>query len=162
MTKTVSNQSFTYKLLAELLFLCITALIAYMVMKPLRDHIINFDFMEVNYFSIFLFLTYTRYIFLLRWTPFSHAAWFKLLLVFASIPILFYLTDEFYDFTRMLDEEGLEPKVNTDVYDNIFPLANYVKIEFLFFLTGAFITSVIVPIRMIISIWRVYNKKEKV
>jgi hypothetical protein len=151
-----------YKFLAEILFIIITVIIAYLLMTPVINNMINFNFIEVNYFCIILFLMYSRYIFLLKLTPFSHSPWIKLIFIFTSIPILFYLTDEFFDFTKMLDEEGIYSKVNTDSYDQVFIIGDYVKFEFLFFLIGAFITTIIIPIRMIISIYRVYNKKEGV
>ena len=151
-----------YKLLAEFLFIVITVFIAWLVMRKIDDLLPLYEFKTVNYFSIIIFLLYARYIFLLRFTPFSHSAWVKVILVFASIPMLLYLIDSFYDFSTMLDQEGIEFNVNSDSKAERFAYAEYIKNQFFFFLVGAIITCIILPIRMIISIYRVYNKKESV
>lgn len=76
-----------------------------------------------------------------------------------SIPFLLYLIDSFYDFTKMLNEEGIEFSINSDSKEERVAMAEYTKNEFFFFLVGAIITCIVMPIRMIISIYRVYNNK---
>ena len=41
-------------------------------------------------------------------------------------------------------------------------LLNYMRREYVFFGVGSVIAAVVLPFRMLISFWRVYNKSEKV
>jgi hypothetical protein len=66
--------------------------------------------------------------------------------------------DGTYDFQRMLDEEGLEPLVSSSDLEFRWNLAKYTKYQFLFFSTGSMMLMFILPVRMIISIWRFRNK----
>lgn len=158
-----STQPGRWKWLAEILFWVLAVAIALLVMRPIHDYYgNNFHYYESNYAFIVLFITYTRYLFLLRLTPFSHNLWVKFILVFASIPLMLWLVDDTYDFRRMLDEVGLEPMVKSAHLDTRLSLARYAKYEYLFFSTSAIITIILVPFRMIVSIWRVRNQKNRV
>lgn len=148
-----------YKILAEFLFIILTIFVAWLIMRKVDELLPLNPFRTVNYFSIIVFLLYTRYIFLLKFTPFSHTAWIKGILMLISIPFLLYLIDSFYDFTKMLNEEGIEFNINSDSKEERVAMAEYTKNEFFFFLVGAIITCIVMPIRMIISIYRVYNNK---
>ena len=75
---------------------------------------------------------------------------------------MLWLVDDTYDFRRMLDEVGLEPMVKSAHLDTRLSLARYAKYEYLFFSTSAIITIILVPFRMIVSIWRVRNQKNRV
>lgn len=150
-----------WKWVAEILFLLLSIALAVLVMRPIHDYYgDHFHYYVSNYAFIVLFLTYSRYLFLLKYTPFSHNMWIKLILVFASIPLMLWLVDDTYDFRRMLEEEGLEPMVQSKVLDTRMNLAKYAKYEYLFFSSSAIITIILIPFRMMISIWRVKNKKD--
>lgn len=147
------------KWVAEIIFWLMAAGISLLVMKPIHDYIgQDYEFYDVNYIFIILFLTFSRYILLLRFTPFSHNAWIKLILLFSCIPLFIYLIDGQYNFHQMLDEKGLEPIVKSQDLDFKWNIAKYTKYQFLFFSTGTIMTLVILPVRMIISIWKVRNK----
>jgi hypothetical protein len=58
-----------------------------------------------------------------------------------------------------MDEQGLQSlfeKFSALENDN---MTNYIKSETIFFGVGSIIVSAILPIRMVISIWRQYNHK---
>ncbi|MBK8700626.1 MAG: hypothetical protein IPN29_14285 [Saprospiraceae bacterium] len=152
-----------WKWFAEIVFLAIAIALAVAVMRPIHDYFgHNFDYYVSNYIFIVLFLTYSRYLFLLKYTPFSHNLWIKLIMLFASIPLLLWLVDDTYDFRRILDETGLEPLINSTNLDTKLNIAKYTKYEYLFFSTGAIITLIMLPFRMMVSIWRVKNNKNGV
>jgi hypothetical protein len=143
----------------ECLFWLGSFLVALLIMLPIHDHLQqNYPYYLVNYIFIILFLTYTRYIFLLHYAPFSHTLWIKMILIFASIPLFLWLIDDLYDFLEMLDIEGIEPLVRIENLENKYNMAKYVKYQFIFFSVGCLITIAMLPIRMIVSIWRVRNK----
>jgi hypothetical protein len=144
---------------AELFFWLIAIVIALLVMRPVHEYIEkDYEFYTINYVFIVLFLSFSRYILLLKYTPFSHNAWIKLILLFSCIPLFLFLIDGQYNFHQMLDEKGLEPIVKSQNLEFRWNIAKYTKYQFLFFSTGTIITLIIMPIRMIISIWKVRNK----
>ncbi len=143
----------------ELISWLITALVAALVMIPIHQNFGgNYAFYLTNYINIFLFLTFARYILLLKYAPFSHNSWIKLILLFSCIPLFIFLLDSQYNFLTMLDENGLEPFVLTKNIDTRWEFAKYAKYEFLFFSVGSLMTLIMLPIRMVVSIWRVRNK----
>ena len=75
---------------------------------------------------------------------------------------MLWFVDDTYDFRRMLDEVGLEPMVKSAHLDTRLSLADMLNTEYLFFSTSAIITIILVPFRMIVSIWRVRNQKNRV
>ena len=118
----------------------------------------NYPFYTANILYIIVFVTLTRYIFLLKHTVFSHTLWIKAILIFLPIPIFLYCIDSMYDFQRFLDEEGLISIMDKLTAEKQSNLSKYIKYEKLFFGAGAIITLIMLPIRMIISIWRVKNR----
>ena len=143
----------------EALWWVITAVIVALLMAPIFTNLgMHYPFYAANIAFIVIFITFTRYIFLLRYTFFSHITWIKAVLVFLPIPIFFYFMDSLYDFQRFLDEEGLISLMGSLALDSQYSLAKYIRYQKLFFGTGAMITIVMLPIRMIVSVWRVRNR----
>lgn len=134
-----------------------------LVLYPVYYSVDNeYRFYITNIFSIILFLNYTRYIFLLGYTPFGRVNWIKLVFIFTAIPLFLYQIDNLYDFQRFLDEEG-----TVTLFENSFDMSNYnfgkyIKYQYLFFCIGALVTIVLMPLRMIISFWRTTNTADKV
>ncbi len=143
----------------EVLFWAITFVICLLILAPVYlEYSNHYPFYIPNFVVILLFLTLTRYIFLLRWSPFSHNKTVKKILVFAMIPVLMYLVQSFFNFQDFLDETGFHSIPTTHGEITSIDKAYYSKIQYLFFISGAIITSILFPIRMIISIWRQTNK----
>jgi hypothetical protein len=146
------------KWIVEILGWSIAIIIAAVLIYLLNSNLINYKFVKVNFLGIFFFFTFTRYILMLKYTPFSHNAWIKAILLFACIPLFFYFMDGMYEFLRMLDEQGIEPFVNSDNAEFRWNFAKFTKYQFLFFITGTMCMLFMLPVRMIVSIWRVRNK----
>ncbi len=137
----------------------ITTVVVILLMTPIYTGLgMNYPFYPSNIAFIVVFITFTRYIFLLKYTFFSHIAWIKAILIFFPIPLFFYFMDSLYDFQRFLDEEGLISLMGSMNVDQQYGLAKYIRYEKLFFGTGAMVTIIMLPIRMIVSIWRVRNR----
>ncbi len=60
-----------------------------------------------------------------------------------------------------MDEQGLQTLFENFSATQNDKLSNYLKSETIFFAVGSIIVSTILPIRMLISIWRQYNGKGK-
>lgn len=144
---------------AELLFLLITAIVTLLIILPVYLYYGNlYPFYFYNIWFVFLFLLFTRYIFLLRLTPFSHQKMFKLILLFLCIPLFLYFIDGIYEFQRYMDETGFVG-ISKDDMDEAASMSKYTRYQFLLFGVGTIITFVLLPLRMVVSIWRVTNNK---
>lgn len=122
----------------------------------------HYTFYWQNVVSIIVFLSFSRLIFLLGYTPYGRYKWLRFILVFLPIPLFMYHLDNLYDFQRFVDENGTISflKGSTDLDDYNF--GKYIKYQFIFFCTGALVTIVIMPLRMILSFWRTTNTKDRV
>lgn len=144
----------------ELLSLLVSLLVASMIMLPIYLHFgLDYPFYISNIAFILIFLNFVRYIFLLKYTPFSHSKMVKLILLFICIPILLFAVESFYIFRQFVDETGfyeISPKISASKSQM---MAKFTKYQYLIFASGTFITLILIPIRMIRSIWRVTNNK---
>lgn len=148
------------KLLYELVWWLITAIIAVLVLLPIYNAIgMKYDYYVPNAVFIVVFITFTRWIFLLRYTFFSHIRWIKILLMIAPIPLFFYAMNELYDFQNIVDSTGLKFMMEDLSTDRYLSLLKYVQYEYIFFGSATMIVLFMLPLRMLISIWRVVNKK---
>lgn len=82
----------------------------------------------------------------------------KLILGILSIPLFLYAVDGMYEFQRFLDEEGLPKLVNNYQSADHDSIVAFIRNEYVFFGVASVILSIVFPIRMIISIWRVRNR----
>jgi hypothetical protein len=137
-------------------------LLCALVMAPIyfkcHEH---FHFYTRNIVAIVIFFAFSKYIFLLPFTPFGRLNWWRLVMIFLPIPLLFYSLDTLFNFQRFVDEEGTIAffKGSTNLADYNF--GKYIRFEFVFFAVGALVTIVLLPVRMIISFWRTVNTKDK-
>lgn len=143
----------------ELLWWLFTIILTLFVILPIYTSVgESYPFYMENIISVIVFITFTRWIFLLAYTPFARVRWVKLGLIFLPIPLFFYLLNGLYDFQNVIDNTGFDfmfSGMNTDDYLNML---NYIKYEYIFFIVGAMITLFLLPVRMIVSIWRVINR----
>jgi len=141
----------------ELLWWVVTAIIAFAVLYPVVSSLTTYPFLISNLVFIVVFITLTRYAFLLEHTILAKAQLIKVGIVLISVPIIFLLIEGLSNFQNYLDEEGLDkflPLMNIDSQQGMI---NYIKSEMLFFGVGAIIIAILFPIRMVISIWRNRN-----
>ncbi|WP_235297452.1 hypothetical protein [Portibacter marinus] len=142
----------------EMISIFITGVLLTVILLPIFKNVPDFPFLVYNLTAIFLFFTFVRYLFLLRFTPFARYTPVKLILTFLSIGIFVYLMDGLSSFQNMLDEQGTYSMVSHLEIDKQIPLSKYIRTEMIFFGTGALIATFCLPFRMIISIWRVRNR----
>lgn len=143
----------------ELLLWIVTFVIVILIILPVHQGFgDNYPFYVSNIFAIVLFLTYTRYIFLLKYTLFSHKNKIKFFLVFLSIPLFFYFMDQLYDFQNLLEEKGLREMTLFNDLQKAINISKYTKYQYIFFGSGTMIVLALLPIRMIVSIWRQRNR----
>lgn len=146
------------KLLLELIWWVITALIVVLVMYPIWTNVVDYPVYWQNVMFIVVFITLTRYIFLLKFTFLAKIQWLKVLFVLMAVPCIFLMIEQHNGFQTNLDNIGPEYVTSGVDYDKVMSLATYIKSEFTFFAVGSIIASVAFPLRMIISVWRLKNK----
>ncbi len=147
------------KLTLEALSWLITAVLALLVLLPIYSQIgTGYPYYTPNLIFIITFITFTRYIFLLRHTPFAYNPIIKIFFIFIPIPLFFYSVDALYDFQRFLDEDGVVSILGNLNGTSQYNLSKYIKYQKLFFGTGAILTLVLLPIRMMVSLWRRKNR----
>lgn len=143
----------------SILWILVTTIIVLMIMLPIHENCGKlFTFYPQNIISIVIAVTFTRYLFLLKYHWFDSYRSIKIVLSFAVIPLILYLVDGHYEFQRFLDEEGVDSLLLTGGNPAV---AKYTENEFIFFWAFAMICCIALPIKMIRSIWRDYKSNIK-
>lgn len=151
------NRMLKEKLTVELLWWAFTFILVVIVMMPIWTHVPAFPFSIQNILLIVFFITFTRYIFLLRLTLIARAKWIKVAIIASAVLFLFITATAMLDFRNFMDERGLQVLVDhLDVEEQTRKM-NYIKHEMIFFGVGSLITGVMLPMRMIRSLWRMRN-----
>jgi len=162
----VEKKQIALKLQLEIIWWIVTAIVTFMVVYPILNNMVKYSFLYDNIISIVVFITYTRYTFLLKHTFLAHWQAAKFVIIFASIPLVFKLIEWIFNFQSFLQTEGLQSftehfKLGIN-YNTQQTLLTYMRREFLFFGVGSVIVGVLFPVRLLISFWRVYNKSGRV
>jgi len=147
------------KLTFEILWWVITAVIVALVLLPIYSSISSdYHFYIENVASVVIFVTLSRWMFLLRHTFFGWNKKVKLALIFLMIPLFFICYDNMIDFRSFLDEENVMAMVQSLPTPEQPKMAKYIQYQYIFFGTGAIMTVIMLPFRMVLSIWRQINK----
>jgi hypothetical protein len=142
----------------ELYWWLSAGLIGILVIAPILLNTTTFPFSLSNVLYVVAFLTLTRYIFLLRYTWFARKEVIKIVMVFLCIPVAFLAIQELNLFQTFLDENGTEALVGNGLpLKKRESLGKYIHSEILLFGVGTIVSSVILPFRLILSIWRGRN-----
>lgn len=147
------------KVTFELLWWVATVVIAALVILPIYLSAgSGYLFYIENVVSIIVFITLSRWIFLLRHTFFGWNKRVKAALVFLMIPLFFICYDNLIDFQAYIDEQDINFMLTEVPTADVPGLARYIRYEYIFFGTAAVITVFMIPFRMVMSIWRQINR----
>ena len=147
------------KVTLEMVWWIATLVVVALFLLPIVNYIGDkYSYYTPNIFFIVLFITFTRYIFLLKHTFLANNKILKLILVFLPIPLFFYSIDSLFNFQDFIDKGGHIEMLNHLHPDTAVDISKYIKYQFVFFGTGAILVIFLFPVRMIISIWRGINK----
>ena len=146
-----------HKLVAELLWWIFTAIIIVIVLVPIRESAPTFPFFFENVLLIAVFITFTRYIFFLPITFLARMKWIKVAIIAGAAIFFFIVSNALSDFRNFVDEKGLQTLVDHLHVTKQTSTINYIKNEMIFFGVGSIITGILLPIRMIVSLWRMKN-----
>lgn len=152
------NKNASLQIGLELIWWIVTLLVVGLVIYPILSKLVDYPFTTINIIFIIVFITFARYIFLLKHTFLASRQWLKAVLMVLSIPLIFYLVNGINYFQTFLDEEGMEAIMQGVELSKQRGLSNYIRSEVLLFGTGSVIVGIIFPIRLMLSIWRTHNR----
>ena len=152
------------KITMELIWCFFTGVAAFFIVQPLWKDFKDYFFIHQLIIYIIVFITFSRYIFFLKFTFLADAQKTKILLIFLAFPLFFYLLASFFELRSFMDRlsEGMleyESYFRDGISDEQrFIAVNYLAKQYTFFGVSAIISVTVAPFRLILSIWRVYNQ----
>jgi len=156
------NQDRKLILNLELVWWILTAIVAYLVVRPILENFTNFKFLWLNILYVALLITYIRHIFLLKYSLIAKEQRIKLYIIFFSIPFIFFLVNYLWIFQAYIDNDGhalmfdyLKAPLSDLERKSLF---EYIHTEMLFFGMSCVIAGVVLSLRLVISIWRTRNR----
>ncbi len=149
------HQSLALRL--ELIWWVATLLVAAGVLYPILTRVQYYPFTFDNALYIITFITVTRYIFLLRHTFLARRQVLKLVLIFLFLPFIFYQVQQLNYFQTFLDEQGFDTLIGNLPLAQRDGMARFIHSQMLLFGVGSIISSVLFPLRLIVSVWRTRN-----
>ena len=153
----VQQKSLFIKL--ELLWWLSTAIIALGILYPIYTKVGEaYPFYRSNLLFIITFITFTRLIFLLRHSFLANWEKIKIGLIVVTPILLFYLINELNFFQTFLDEKGVENFLAKMSISERESLRKYITAEMLLFGVGSLVAAMVLPVRLLISIWRARNR----
>lgn len=142
----------------EILFWLFTAVVVVAFAYPILKTGAEFPFYVMLALFITVFITLTRYIFMLKFTFLSHRKWVKAGIIAVSVPFVFFLISQLNAFQTFYNEHGLDQFFRFMPLVERIDLQNYIRTLMTFFGTASIVAAIIFPFRMMISIWRNFNK----
>ena len=122
------------KLLLEIIWWIATVIIVVLFIYPIYNSLGDkYVFYVSNIFFIILFITFTRYIFLLKYTFLADNKKLKVALVFIPIILFFYAIDSLFDFQDYIDRQQHIDMLSHLSPDRAMEISKYIKYQFLFF-----------------------------
>ena len=134
--------------------LTITGIVLFTIYQSIDS---DYLFYLPNAIFIFITLISVGLIFFLEYSILRKSKIIKLFIIFA-IPLLWLpMTEYFFEFQIFIENEGLQSMMESLIPKQQISLIRYVKAEMIFFGSSAYISSIAVIFRMIISLWRQTN-----
>ena len=155
---TVMNRTVALNIRLEIIWWIFTLILIAGVLYPILAKIDDYPFLLINIIFIIVFVTFTRYIFLLKHTFLAKQQIIKIGIILISIPVIFMLINQINVFQTFLDENGIEGIVGDLPFGKREQIAKFIRAEMLFFGVGSVIGSIILPFRLLISVWRTRNR----
>ena len=142
----------------EALWWLTTIVVVLLVLFPLYSTPVTFPFYTINVVYIVSFITLTRYIFLLHLTLLARRQILKIAVICMTVPFIFYLVQGLNAFQTFLDEQGFEALVGRLPLERQGGMLTYIRSEMLLFGVGSIVAAAVLPVRLLISIWKQQNE----
>lgn len=152
------NISFKTKLSTSIAWVVFTVIFIAVILWQIYANQVDYQFYFNNILFIIVGIVFMRYIFLLKHTFIENKIIIKLILMPIAIFVAIYSYMALNDFIDFYQEYGKYANLQHLPLEKQYSLGDYIFGEYIFFGVIAVITSIILPIRLLISVWRVYNK----
>jgi hypothetical protein len=151
------------KLVVELVWWVFTIAIVGLVIWPVYKVFQVIPYLGDNILFIVAAITFSRYTFLLKQTFFVNSTPIKIFMIFLCLPLVLTVANRIHVLQVYLDQIGMSgfhdfvrPNVS---HDTLRWGVLYFSQEYFFFGVTAVVAAVTFAGRMILSIWRAYNKE---
>lgn len=141
----------------EILLFVTIVVLALVVLLPIYLNFGRYPFLVSNVTAIAYMLIALRFTFLFKHSFFTHKIGFKGFIMVLSIPLFMYFLGNLNDFLRFCDELGLQSLLKESKATN-YGILGFIKGQYIFFVVSSLFLSIVFPLRMLISIWRVRNR----
>lgn len=149
----------TSALLLEIYWWLLGFLIAAGILLPVWFYVPGYLFFLENGLLIVLSIALSRYLLMLPATWLAKQQIAKIALIFLCVPLVFWAAQSLHTFTTFLDENPMDENfLNHLEGDQQLALERYLRSEYLLFGVMSIIAGALLPVRLVISIWRTYNK----
>jgi len=155
---TVMNREQSLYFRLEIIWWIFTLVLVAGILYPILTKVDNYPFLVINIIFVIVFITFTRYIFLLKHTFIAKQQIIKVAFVLISVPIVFILIHQINLFQTFLDEYGIEGLVGKLPFGKRENIAKFIRAEMLFFGVGSVISAILLSLRLVVSVWRTKNK----
>jgi len=146
----------------ELIWWVFTFLLAAAVLAPIYLRSLPYPFYIENIAFVAIFVTVTRYAFLLKHTWLARRRRTKIAIITGSLLLIFILVTSMMDFNNYLGEVGLQEMVKELSADEQYSMISYIQREVILFGVGSIIGLVVLSLRLMISLWRMRNSLTKI
>ncbi len=158
LTQPLKKQNSRNRKLFEIVWWLLTGIIAILVISPIYNTSRTFPYFYINIIFIVAFITLFRYVFFLRYTFLARKKYLKIILVFVSIPLVFYLISNLNEFITETDAFSLEHHFSHLGASEMHSMIKYVRSQMLFFGVASIAAGILFPFRLISSLWRQRNR----
>ena len=153
------NQKNTLSFILEVVWWLFTLFAVIAILYPIyKAADASYPFYKSNILFILVFITFTRFIFFLKHTFLANLEYLKVVIILFSAIIVFLLVNELNLFQTYLDEQGLKNFLGHLSLSEQGSMGNYIRQQMLFFGVGSIIVAILLPLRLVVSIWRGRNR----
>ena len=146
------------KILVLLLWTLLAALSVAAVLWPVYANNINYTFYFNNILFIIVFIFLIRYLFFIKYTFISGKIAVKILIIVLAIIFDIYAYSALNEFIDFYQENGKYFALEHLPVDKQYDIGDFIFKEYIFFGVAALVSGIIIPFRLLVSIWHVYNK----
>ena len=156
-----NTQNSRRKLYLEGLFLLLGLLLAALVLSPVYFYDLPFAFLKQNVINIVCFVLFIRLLFFMKSSIINGVQKLKIVLILVFVFLIFLFIKVLNRFTQVVDEAPLEESFLHLPFRQQLFMADYIKHEYLFFATACVILCIIMPVHILINIWKEVNRPEQ-
>lgn len=143
----------------EFLFLLVAVVLATIVVAPILQAEIEFPFLIKNIILVFLAVLIFKHIFFLKFTWLNHYQKIQIAIIPLSVALIFTIMRMLNAFTTFCDEVALGDIMPHLAFEDQKFYTKYIRIEYIAIAVTAIAGSMILPIRLLINIWKQVNNR---